>query len=405
MTKGFQKYVETVTTKYLARREAIANTYLEVEYSPVTLYDDNYNRENNDTQYFPLKQRFTKEYGNSIYQKLKVLTGLNIYSFWTLTSRVDGSMLGFQDQHLLIKKGWRDFRSLMSKVGLKRVDYLRVYELTDKFGLHIHIAFYSVLSTFQIKKLAEYWDRTRGFVKIFVYHNHVRSWPKSLLKDAFEPYRKDNTDYGQVHALRRQSFVQNGIIGFGSTQEVRLDGKVSKYVWKYMVKLASVEKQAILWDNRIRTYSVSQSLNKHIQTAREQWKEENKIDRGQVVNLGIFKQNWSEDITWKKEFYKKLEEKSNYAESWNNDIYTIELIFPYNEFGKEQIHLEIGFNANSVTVHIIDRFGSHREPLTGFHGFNNINWFRVFAQSDEGIARDLLLRYFPNRFRCSISIS
>ncbi len=401
LTIGFRKYVDVVTHKYLARRKALANTYLEVEYNTHSLFDENYNRENNEMQYFPLKQRFTKAYGNSIYQKLKVLTGRNVYSFWTLTSRVDGSMMGFRDQHLLIKRGWRDFRSLMAKVGLKRVDYLRCYELTDKFGLHIHIAFYSVLSKLQIRKLAEYWDKHRGWVKIYHYHNHIRSWPKSSMKDAFEPYRKDQTDYGQVHAIRRESWVINNKLEFGHPREVRIDGKVSKYVWKYMVKLASEEKQALLWDNRIRTYSVSQNLNKSIQNAREAWKEENYVERGYVIGVGVYKSLWLEQEEWKKIFVQKI-----YKDHVNRiDFNTIELELSLHGFGQNKIVLEARFNASLVALSINDWDGYTR--LRGFTraGFGRFDNYRFFHQSDEAIARDILLRYFADRFRCSIFIS
>lgn len=359
LTKGFRKYLDDVTKKYRARRKSLANTYLKVEYSPVGLYSTDYNRENNEIEYFPLKQRFTEAYGNSIYQKLKVLTGKNIHSFWTLTSRVDGSMLGFQDQHMLIKKGWRDFRSLMSKVGLKGVDYLRCYELTDNYGLHIHIAFYQSMRPDQMEKLALYWNKHRGWVKTYVYNNHRRSWPKSLMKDAFEPYRKNELDYGAVHADRREMWFVAGKIGYRPAMNVRIDGKVSKYIWKYMVKLASDSKQAVLWDNRIRTYAVSKNLNKSIIRYREAWKEENKIERGFPVNIEVWKQNWVEEIEWALEFYQKLRDKSNWAETWATPIYSIELVLSLHEFGQNKIHLEVSFNTDVVTFHTNDWYSDH----------------------------------------------
>ncbi len=401
LTIGFRKYLDIVTKKYLARRESLANTYLEVEYSPVGLFSKDYNRENNDVEYFPIKQRFTKLYGNSIYQKLKVLSGRNLYSFWTLTSRVDGTMLGFHEQHELIKKGWRDFRSLMAKVGLRGVQYLRCYELTDNFGLHIHIAFYITMSEHQVKVLAEYWTKHKGFVKIFLYSNHHRVWETSVMKQAFEPYKKDLIDYGQVWADRVETWVVAGKVGYRRSQKVRIDGKVAKYVWKYLVKVASVEKQAILWDNRIRSYACSKSLNASITIMRNDWKEKNKIERGYLVRVGMFKQRWLEDVQWQKEFSKKMHKKFIRP----IDLNTIELVLSIHGFEKNKIHLEVSFNADIVAFHDIDWYSTRRQPQTGFVGFRSIDWTRFFDQSDEDIARAVLLRHFADRFRCVIDYS
>ncbi len=377
LTKGMQEYVDRITVAYLARRGDYTNTYLKVDYEK-------------QTEYFPLKQRFTELYGNSIYNKLKVLDNLRLYSFWTLTTTVDGTKIGFDRVLDLIKKGWRDLRSLLAKNGLKNLLYLRVYELTKNYGLHIHVAFYSPMTEKQIVAIAKFWIRTRGHVKIFIYSSHISSYTTSVFKRAWSPYVNEKMQTPQVMASRQESWVTGETLKFGPAQQVRIDQKVSSYIYKYMVKRPNKSHQAVLSDNKIRTYSCSMELNKIVKLMREKFKKDNYVERGEVLQVSIYHGMWAEDVVRMGQIWDRLVQR---YELQPQALFNIELVLKYNETCKEQIHLEIGFNDHAFSISTTDRL---YYPAKYAHNVSRSFRSRFDGPSNRKIkttARDILLRY------------
>ncbi len=339
LTKGMKDYIEKTTIAYNARRQDYSNTYLKVKYTT-------------GTEYFPLKQRFTELYGNSIYNKLKVLDNLRLYSFWTLTTKVDGTVLGFHNVLDLVKKGWRDLRSLLAKKGLKKLLYLRVYELTKNYGLHIHVAFYSPMTEEQVIALSLFWRRTRGFVKIYVYSMHRSEFESSVVRDAWSPYVEPRLLYPKVYAQRRESWVTGNELIFSKPVDVRIDQKVSSYIYKYMVKRPNKSHQAVLSDNRIRTYSCSMQLNKLVKLMRDKFKEDNYVERGDVIDVSIYQMPWLEELEQMQDFYRKLKQRSS---DRTKPLFNIELVLKYNEVSNEVIHLAVNFNDTAFSIVSTDR--------------------------------------------------
>ncbi len=351
-----QAYLKKVTIAYSDRRQDYENTYLQVKYEQ-------------ETAWFPLKQRFTRLYGNSIYNKLKVLEGLTLHSFWTLTTKVDGTLMGFHDVLSLVKNGWRDLRSLMGKIGVKNVDYLRVYELTKNYGLHIHVAFYTRLSAREIKLLGEYWSRNIGFVKIYTYTNHRSVFKDNVFKEAWRVYKEDQVIYPEVWADRRESWVTDNKLIMGKATMIRIDQKVNKYIHKYMVKLPSLTMQAVISDNRLRSYACSRTLNKLVKIVRDKFKEDNYIDRGEILDTSIITVHWLEQMERMERVWNKVKQLSKEQTPYFN---TIELVLGFDGENKYTIHLEVSFTANAYTVSTVERFGYPRKYASyGRRGFRN----------------------------------
>ncbi len=286
LTDEMKSYIKRVT-KVFSERRSYRNTYLKVSYEK-------------GVRWYPIKQRFTERYGNMIYAKLRPLQGSVLHSFWTLTTKVDGTLGGFHQVNEKIKRGWADFRSLWSKdvridgkvvsKGIKAMDYLRVFELTKNFGMHIHIAIFNAIDEAMMVKLMIYWNKHHGWTKVYSFTGHEIQYERSEVSMIMHKYLStDGFDYGRTMAWSSESWVTrvNGKykIVFNEAEWVNAGSIAIKYVYKYMVKMPSIEKRAVLTDNRIRTYSCSKNVNGWLTSLVNDWKEKNSEDLGKVLDV------------------------------------------------------------------------------------------------------------------------
>ncbi len=342
LSPEMKAYVKRVTRKFSARN-SYRHTYLRVEYK-------------DGTRWYPLKQRFTEAYGNSIYAKLKPLQGSTLQSFWTLTTRVDGTLTGFKQVNYRMKRAWMDLRSLWAKdvkldgrviaKGMKGVDYLRVFELTDNFGLHIHIAFFTAMDQYMMVKLMDYWNRFHGNVKVFTFTGHTVEYERSEVSEIMHHFMSsDGFDYGRTMAWKSESWVyKNGKIVFNEPEWANAGSMVIKYVYKYMVKLPSIEKQAVLTDAHIRTYACSRSVSSWLTAMVEDWKLNHSEELGSVLETALEFVPWLEGVDRRKRFMQKMKFKREYSN-------IVEITFSLDEKCTNYIVIptDVRFNG-SVTV-------------------------------------------------------
>ena len=359
LSPEMKAYVERVT-KVFSARNSYRHTSLRVEFEL-------------GTRWYPLKQRFTEDYGNRIYSKLKPLQGSTLHSFWSLTTTVDGTLTGFYQVNARIKRAWMDFRSLWAKdvkidgevvaKGMKGVDYLRVFELTDNFGLHVHIAFFTPIDHPMMVKLIDYWNRKHGWVKVFAFTGHTIQYERSEVSEIMHHFMSsDGFDYGRTMAWGAESWVyENGEIKFNEAEWVNAGSIVIQYVYKYMVKIPSIEKQAVLTDAHIRTYACSKNVNGWLSSMAEDWKNEHKEELGNVLETGLEFIPWIEAVSKSKNLWRKLRFRWKYS-------YIVEIVFPLDEEYKNFIVIPTDIRFNGTVAVLTVR--SERSVYRAERGFN-----------------------------------
>lgn len=345
LTTEMRVYIKNITKKFLTHFSTYENSYLKVSY------------DSEQIRWYPLKIRFTERYSKSIYAKLKPLRGSRLMSFWTLTSRIDGTKTGFHQQIQLVRKRWKDFRSLLAKdikklgiKGVKKPSYLRVYEITDNYAIHIHVAFFNTIPEKIMIRLMEYWNRNIGFVKVYTFIDHEITFDQSLVGHMMRSYYGSSREiFGNVTAVRQESWIQDGKAYFRHPKRVKSGSMVTQYVYKYMVKPQKVEKQAIIWSNRIRTYACSRGVSFWLRSLVDKFKEENKEQGlGNAINSRI---DYVVDVEMS-ELVQKSYRRYMFKEEF---LLTVNIMFKMDEIQKNFIELPVCVDGyNFITVANMD---------------------------------------------------
>ncbi len=171
----------------------------------------------------------------------------------------------------------------------------------------------------------------------------------------------DGFDYGRTMAWRSESWVDSlGKISFLKADWVNAGSTVIKYVYKYMVKVPSLKKKAVLTEAKIRTYACSRNINIWLMSMVNDWKEKNKEDLGKVLETGLTFVNTLEDQVKKDNLWQKLKYRWKYT-------FIVEIEF----------YLD-GEYKNYITIPTICRFDGSVDILTirgdrdGYHAERGI---------------------------------
>ncbi len=355
---SYQLWLNSLVKRYEKAYNSYENTYLKVYYEK-------------GIRWYPLKQRYSEDYQSAVYSRLKPLHGLLLHSFWTLTFAL-GRRYSFQKHKKILNGYWKNFRSLWSKClnvdgsiyrhnkgskfqcrqfkncrsysrGQKNMDYLRVFELTKNYVLHIHLAIFVHIDPIRLKALVKYWDKNVGFVKLFTYSDHMMSYVKTPIAMAmFSEFSNDEFPSVKMKAWMSESWVEKNEIYFLPAIEVSVGSKVAKYVHKYMTKTPPIEHRAIFAKFHVRSYACSNLISKMLTSITEDWKDkQEKEELGMVIGTEMdFIPN--EIMLDKKDMlvveYKK---RSKYT-------YIVEITFQMDEVDKN--YITIPFSIDYVGV-------------------------------------------------------
>lgn len=250
-----QKSVTEIVGDYFKSNAEYAQNYLYVKWST------------GKSDFFKMKVKFTDHYGQYVYASLQMVKLFQLSSFWTLTIRNTDNL--HQDNER-IRKGWKSFRSILSRNGIKKPDYFRVYELTDKLRIHIHVAFYTDIDKYKIWTIADYWQRNYGFSYVYYFDNHDND---GLLGQTADRWR-----------LWYEKMRSHSLWIFEGNE--RYAGRVNQYVMKYMVKVPEFKKRAMIKYYRLRSYSVFRRISKLIVANREAYSNVYE-DKGNPMEVGL----------------------------------------------------------------------------------------------------------------------
>lgn len=289
----FNEFLDNLTEKYIRKQ----NWYT---YQFIRIYSKTY-----EDIFLPLKNKFTEHYSRMIYARLYPLRLRRLYSFYTLTIRNTGSIKNDNDR---IRKGWKSFRSIMSRVGIKKPSYLKVYELTEKYVIHIHVAFFCGFTQVQHEELFRYWNSNYGFVKCIRFSDFRQE--RHPLAEFLAG--KDVVTYSK--SWKSWYLTKQEILTWNMKGETRNDGKALSYVMKYMIKEPSLRKQAYIKYLRLRSYELSRDLSALIKSFKEKFVQENKLEFMGVTMLDFssHEEKWLSGIVLEKYEFDKIVENSEY---------------------------------------------------------------------------------------------
>ncbi len=394
ITEKQKAWLIKITEKYQERITSFGDSYLKVYYQ-------------GGIRWFPLKRRFTPEYGSNLYSYLKPIQGLTIQQFWTFTFVAD-RRLRFESMHKKILNGWSNLRSLWAKCvnkdgttythkrpplqykyndfpyfskgirisspggeryqctqfkkcrsferGHKNVDYFRVLEFTKKLTLHIHLAVFTHFSRPRIIQISNYWTKNFAFIKLFTFSDHQIETKVSEVSIILHKFLgSDDLPTAKTYAQVSESWVKDGKLRFNPPEHQEVGGRVMRYVHKYMTKNPPLHHQAIFTKFRIRTFACSRKVSTILTSVRKAWVDSKpKEDLGQVMGTEIdFIPNEKSNKRFK-EIFDRIAKRNK---PMKKPKYIIDFQAGIDDFNKNDIIIPISFDDDGFD-HISTDFNS-----------------------------------------------
>ncbi len=232
-----------------------------------------------ETISFSPSYRFTTQYRNNVLHKLYGTLKLKLHYWITLTtvaysplassprdaptptgmSSHGGETPYPKNTHWLdwslklkadVKLMWKRFYDYQKKYD-RSFKYIRVYELTKKNTLHVHIAIYSKLTDRILKKNIVIQNDRFGWIKAYKYTDHKLEAFVSKKKNIYDAYVSNSYE----------SWYKDGKVKWRKKEKSRSSNKTLNYLLKYMSKDTPLLHRAIFTFFRVRTYSVSRNLD------------------------------------------------------------------------------------------------------------------------------------------------
>ncbi len=223
--------------------------------------------------------RFTEDYKNKILYKFYHTLDMKLYYWVTLTTQAyEGQdwLEYTRGMKINLDKMWKRFYDYQKKYD-KGFKFIRVYELTKKNTLHVHVAIYSKLSDKILRKNFIKQVEKFGWVKIFKYTDHQKQGFVS----------KKGTFYDAWVSNTWESWYNEGYVKWKRKPKNMSSNKLINYLMKYMTKNASLLHRALFTFFRIRTYSISRNMKLpgFTRGSSEEWIFEQKyVDKSQIFN-------------------------------------------------------------------------------------------------------------------------
>lgn len=199
--------------------------------------------------------RFTDQYQRRIMYKFFHTLDYKLYYWITLTTVAYTGKDWFEYASKMkndVKYMWSRFYDYQKKYD-KNIKYVRVYELTKKNTLHVHIAVFTKLTDNILKRNIVIQNNKFGFVKCMKYTDH--KLVGKILKT------KDGVKQFDVYRSREwESWYDKGKVTWKYKRMSESSYKLINYVIKYLSKNTSLLHQAIFSFFRIRSYSISKNF-------------------------------------------------------------------------------------------------------------------------------------------------